>query len=70
MFDESAWNAGMWLWVVIDILAVIVLGVAIAYGTRMWRRRPQDAATLRRSDEATRRMYHPDEDRTDRAPFR
>ena len=49
---------GGWMWFVIDVLAVAVLGGAIAYGTTMWRHRPMDPETQRRSDEATRDLYH------------
>jgi hypothetical protein len=49
---------GGWMWFVIDVLAVTVLGAAIAYGTTMWRRRPIDPEIERRSDEATRDLYH------------
>jgi hypothetical protein len=63
MFSETAWNEGLWLWVVIDILAVVVLGLAIFYGTRMWRSRPNDPIVQRQSDEATRRLYRHGDDR-------
>lgn len=57
MFDATAWNEG--LWVVIDILAVAVLGLAIFHGTRMWRNRPRDPVLQKQSDEAARRLYPP-----------
>jgi hypothetical protein len=53
MFDFS------WLMVIIDIAAVAVLGLAILYGTRMWRKRSQDPRTKQAEEEATRRLYHP-----------
>jgi hypothetical protein len=65
MFTETAWNEGLWLWVVIDVLAVLVLGLAILYGTRMWQNRPRDPALQRQSDEAARRLYRHGDD-----PFR
>ena len=70
MFDLSAWNDGVWLWAIIDIAAVIILAVAIIYGTRMWRKRSRDPRIVRESDEATRRLYHPNRDRADKSAFR
>ena len=49
---------GGWMWFVIDVLAVAVLGGTIAYATSMWRRRSRDPEIERRSDEATRDLYH------------
>jgi hypothetical protein len=66
MFDLSGWSSGFWLMVVIDIAAVAVLGLAIVCGNRMWRNRPKDRATVRASDEATRRLYHPNESSGDK----
>ena len=59
MFDLAGWDVGVWLMIVIDVVAVIILGLAIAYGSRMWRMDPQDPVTLKKSDETTRRLYHP-----------
>jgi len=59
MFDLGGWHVGVWLMIVIDVAAVVILGLAIAYGSRMWREAPRDLATLKKSDEATRRLYHP-----------
>jgi len=70
VFDLSAWNAGWWLWVVIDIVAVVILAFAILYGTRMWRQRPQDPRIVRKSDEATQRLYHHEPDRADKPASR
>ena len=53
MFDLGGWNVGFWLMVVIDIAAVAVLGLAIAYSSHMWRKRRQDPRTVKASDEAT-----------------
>jgi hypothetical protein len=47
---------------VMDVLAVVILGGALAYGTHMWRTRPRDDAIERASDEATRRLYHSEDD--------
>ena len=58
MLDIGAWHAGVWLMWVIDVGAVVILGLAIIYGAAMWRRRSQDPGILEESDEATRRLYH------------
>jgi hypothetical protein len=49
---------GGWMWFVIDVVAVAILGGAIAYGAAMWHQRPRDPETERRSDQATRDLYH------------
>ena len=49
---------GGWMWFVIDVVAVGVLGGAMAYGIIQWRHRPTDPETQRRSDEKTRELYH------------
>ena len=58
MFDAGGWDAGIWLMIVIDLAALISLGAAIAYGSRMWRDGPMDAATVKVPNRATRRLYH------------
>ena len=63
MFNELGWNEGLGLWVVIDILAVMVLGFALFYASGMWRNRPLDPVLQRQSDQATRRLYRHDQDR-------
>ena len=35
MFDLGSWNIGVWLMIMIDVAAVVILGLAIAYGNRM-----------------------------------
>ncbi|HVZ53095.1 MAG TPA: hypothetical protein VG986_14085 [Pseudolabrys sp.] len=48
---------GGWLWLVIDVVMVAVLGGALIYGTmrwRAWKRRP-DASEQR--DRATRELF-------------
>ena len=57
---------GAWLFVVIDIVAVAVLAAAMFYGARLARRAPEDIARTRTSDEATRKLYHPQDHRTGR----
>ena len=58
MFDLGGWHVGVWLMIVIDVAAVVILGLAMAYASRMWREAPRDLATLKESDDATRRLYH------------
>jgi hypothetical protein len=53
MFDQP----GGWLWLVIDVLGVIVLGVALLYASRKWLQRRNDGETER----ATRRLYESEE---------
>ena len=62
MFNLSDWDAGWWLWVVIDIAAVVVLAAAIIYGSQMWRQRSRNPAVIKESDDATRRLYHREDD--------
>ena len=55
-----------WLWLLIDVGAVALLGLALAYGMLHWRkgRSRRDVAA---GDEATRRLYQedPEADRVD-----
>ena len=46
-----------------DVVAVLILGAALAYGTISWRKRPRDPATRAASDEATRRLYRSEDSR-------
>ena len=48
---------GGWLWFTITVLGVALLGVALAYGTVQWRKRPRDPMTEHARDEATRRNF-------------
>ncbi|MGE3150632.1 MAG: hypothetical protein AB7K04_16365 [Pseudorhodoplanes sp.] len=49
-------EAGGWLWLVLDVVAVGVLGFALAYGVMVWRRRRSGLANAVR-DRATERLY-------------
>jgi hypothetical protein len=60
MIDIGAWQEGGWLWLVIDVLAVVILGSALFYASRTWRNRPRNPVVERESDEATRRLYNSD----------
>jgi hypothetical protein len=46
---------GPW-WLVIDVVAVAILGAAIAYGV-IWSRKRRSAAEERRRDAATKELY-------------
>jgi uncharacterized protein YbjT (DUF2867 family) len=50
---------GAWLFVVIDIIAVLILAAAMLYGSYLARRAPQGSAVKRAAEEATRKLYHP-----------
>jgi hypothetical protein len=54
-------NTGEWQWFAIDVIAVIILGIAIAYGVMMWRRRSRSAVVKEMRDDATRDLYHEDD---------
>lgn len=45
---------GGWLWFIINVLMVFVLGAAMVYGVMRWRSAPR---VSRRRDEATREVY-------------
>jgi heme exporter protein D len=50
-------NYSGWLWAAVDVLFVIILAVALIYGTLQWRRfrpRPEQA---RQRDQATRELF-------------
>ena len=51
---------GVWMWAVIDAIAVAVLGGGFAYGAYM-RRNPTRPAIERAPGQAGRGFYHPDE---------
>jgi type II secretory pathway pseudopilin PulG len=46
-------DQGGWLWLIIDVIFVAILGAALVWGTLMWRSRRQRAHT----EQATRDMY-------------
>jgi hypothetical protein len=50
-------DTSSWLWMVIDVAAVVILGVAMAYGGMMWQRRSRNPVLKRMSDDATHRLY-------------
>jgi len=45
---------GGWLFIIIDVIAVVVLAAAMLYGNALARRAPRDPATRRAQEEATR----------------
>ncbi|MFL6796374.1 MAG: hypothetical protein ACJ8F3_03075 [Xanthobacteraceae bacterium] len=48
-------DAGWWLWWVIDVAMVAALGIALVYGTMVWRKRR--AGSEAASEQATRDLY-------------
>ena len=54
-------NLGGWLWLVIDVAMVALLGAALIYGTAKWRQRRRDHARQQLRDRETRRMYRKEE---------
>jgi hypothetical protein len=50
-------DAGGWLWLLIDVAFVVILAVALGYGTYMWRTRSRNKAVERIRNEATRETY-------------
>jgi hypothetical protein len=50
-------DAGGWLWLIIDVGLVALLGAGLAYVMLTWRRRRKDPMIERARDEATRRAY-------------
>jgi len=61
MLDIGAWQEGGWLWLIIDVLAVAIFAIALAYASSTWHRRSRDPVVQRESDEATRRLYNADD---------
>jgi hypothetical protein len=45
-----------WLWIIVDVVAVVVLGVAIAYAA-MRSRRAKNRTLEKVRDDATNRLY-------------
>jgi hypothetical protein len=50
-------DAGGWMWLLIDVAFVVVLGAALVYGIVQWRNRPKSPAVEERRDQATRRLF-------------
>jgi uncharacterized membrane protein len=53
MFEDQSG----WLWLLINVIAVVILAAAIIYGTTHWRKRRSRALNQAR-DNATDRLYH------------
>ena len=51
------WDYGGWMWLIIDLAALLVLGAALVYGTRKWAHRRRDPRTVKAQEEATRELY-------------
>jgi len=54
-------NLGGWLWLVIDVVMVALLGAALIYGIVKWRQRRRDLARQQLRDRETRKMYREEE---------
>jgi len=54
-------NLGGWLWLVIDVVMVVLLGAALIYGIVKWRQRRRDLALQQLRDREARRMYRDEE---------
>ncbi len=52
---EALFNTGGYLWLVINVGLVVVLGLALAYAVMAWRRRPARAET--EGERKTREIY-------------
>lgn len=50
-------EAGGWMWLVLDVLAVAVLAAALAYGVMVWRKRRSPVSEAAR-DRATENLYN------------
>ena len=50
-----------WLWLIIDVGLVALLGAAMIYGIVKWRQQRHDPAAERRRDDVTRRLYRDEE---------
>jgi len=46
-----------WLWIIIDVVAVVILGAALIFGIMHYRRRP---VTTEHTDEAVHNIYNND----------
>jgi hypothetical protein len=55
-------QVGGLLWLIIDVGFVVILAIAIAYGTIAWRRRNRSPAAAQARDRATEQIYR-EEDR-------
>ena len=60
-------EAGGWMWMIVDVGAVLVLGLALMFGVMAWRKR-RSRAMNRVRDRKTEELYRrPDPD--ENAPF-
>jgi protein-S-isoprenylcysteine O-methyltransferase Ste14 len=50
-------DASGWMIFGMEVVGVIVLGVALAYGTWMWRTRSRNPALERTREEASKRLF-------------
>lgn len=53
-------DAGGWLWLVIDVGLVALLGAALIYGSVMWRRWRQHPTHVAEREQKTRELFRND----------
>jgi len=49
-------EAGGWMWVLIDVVAVVILAAALIYGIMIWRKRRSRGTDIAR-ERATENLY-------------
>jgi hypothetical protein len=54
MFEDQSG----WMWLLLNVIAVAILGAAIIYGTMQWRKRRKSRGLQQARDNATDRLYH------------
>jgi hypothetical protein len=50
-------DASGWLWFSIEVIGVLILGAALAYGLWMWRTRNRSPVAESAREKATERLY-------------
>jgi hypothetical protein len=51
-------DAGGWMWILVDVAFVAILGAALIYGIVQWRNRSKSPAVQARRDQATRDLFN------------
>ena len=60
-------EAGGWMWIIVDVGAVLLLGLALLYGVLVWRKRRSPAMDRVRDRKTVELHRQPDPD--ENAPF-
>ena len=58
-------EAGGWMWILIDVGAVVLLGLALFYGLSVWRKRRSPAADRFRDRKTEELSRQPDPEEND-----